>query len=33
MIADHQQRRADNSRLIWALLSLQIWARRANVTA
>jgi asparagine synthase (glutamine-hydrolysing) len=33
LLKAHQERRADNSRLIWALLSLQIWGRRANVAA
>lgn len=32
MLADHTAHRVDNSRLLWALLSLQVWARRAGVS-
>lgn len=31
ILADHLARCVDNSRLIWALLSLQVWARHAGV--
>jgi asparagine synthase (glutamine-hydrolysing) len=33
LLSEHLARRVDNSRLIWALLSLQVWARHARVRA
>jgi asparagine synthase (glutamine-hydrolysing) len=33
LLSEHLARRVDNSRLIWALLSLQVWARHAGVRA
>ena len=33
LLREHQQRRQDHSRLIWAILSLQVWARHAGVDA
>lgn len=33
LLLEHQQRRQDHSRLIWAILSLQVWARHAGADA
>jgi asparagine synthase (glutamine-hydrolysing) len=33
LLEEHRQRQRDHSRLIWALLSLQVWARHAGVAA
>lgn len=33
LLADHMERRTDNGRKIWALVSLQLWLERFNLTA
>ena len=33
LLGEHQRRQQDHSRLIWAILSLQVWARHAGVAA